>query len=145
MIGLSGKSVSIEWHLKYSPYIIWKAWTDPQMVRQWFGSDPNGKVLNVNLDISIGGYFEITFIDSDGTGHTCFGNYMDIKTHSILKFTWSWKSEPGHMSFVTIILLSEPDGTLMKFEHSNIDSVSAHNYEVGWRNTFRKLDRLLEN
>ena len=48
------------------------------------------------------------------------------------------------MSFVTVKLKSEPNGTLMKFEHENVDTVSAHNYEAGWRSTFKKLDCLLE-
>jgi len=144
MINSPGKSVGIEWHFKSSPEMIWKAWTDPQMLKQWFGSDPKGKVLNVSLDIRVGGYFEVTFMDSDGTGHTCFGNYTGIRTPSVLKFTWSWKSEPGQISFVTVKLKSEPKGTLMKFEHANVDTVSAHNYEAGWRSTFKKLDCLLE-
>jgi uncharacterized protein YndB with AHSA1/START domain len=139
-----GNPVNIEWHFKSSPEIIWKAWTDPEMVKQWFGSDPNGKVIHVALDISNGGYFEVTFIDSDGTEHTCFGNYTDIVAHSILKFTWSWKSEPDHRSFITVTITSVPDGTLMKFEHADIDTASAHNYEAGWRSTFKKLDRILK-
>ena len=31
----------------------------------------------------------------------------------------------------------------MTFEHANIDDNTTHNYEVGWKSTFKKLERIL--
>ncbi len=31
----------------------------------------------------------------------------------------------------------------MRFEHSNIDPMPSHNYEIGWKSTSEKLERIL--
>ncbi|HWB25714.1 MAG TPA: SRPBCC domain-containing protein [Chitinophagaceae bacterium] len=83
---------------------MWRAWTDPAMVKRWFGSDPNGTGLSAALDVKPGGNFEISFANSDGAKHTCFGIYIQVKPFSILSFSWEWKNEPGVKSFVTVEL-----------------------------------------
>lgn len=122
---------------------IWKAWTEPLLIRQWFGSNPDGKVLDAEMDVRPGGRFEITFKDSDGTVHNCSGIYKDVQPNSRLTFTWMWKSEPGVQSFVTILLLPNDSNTMMQFEHTNVGYNSAHNYAKGWKDTFQKLEERL--
>jgi len=141
----TNKRINIVWHFKTSSDRIWQAWTDPAKVKQWFGSDPNGKVLNARTELWVGGQFEVSFMDADKTEHTCSGIYTEFETNSSLLFTWSWKSEPGYISFVKVFIRPEPAGTLMNFEHANLNPGSVHNYEIGWRSTFKKLDRLFEN
>ena len=124
---------------------VWKAWTNPALIFKWFGSDPDGKVIKAELDVRIGGAFEITFKDSDQTEHTCSGVYIDVQEFSKLAFTWTWKSEPCVESFVTVALTSESDFTRMLFQHDHIGTASRHNYLNGWQATFSKLERTLTN
>lgn len=135
--------ISIVAHFNALPERVWQAWTDPVMLKLWFGSDTDGKVLNADLNVFEGGCFEVSFVDSDLTEHTCKGIYTTVKINTRLGFTWTWKSEPGFTSFITISITSAPNCTLMNFEHANIDFSSAHNYEIGWRNAFKKLERVL--
>ena len=137
--------VNIEWHFSAPIQDIWQAWTDPKIIKHWFGSDPDGIVLYALIDLRTGGSFEVKFRDSDGTEYTCNGNYIEIKPLSKLRFSWSWMSEPGHTSFVSISFTSNQQGTQMNFEHSNLNAGSAHNYEEGWRRTFKKLEAFIEN
>jgi len=122
---------------------VWKAWTDPTVIMKWFGSDPNGKVLDAKLDVRAGGYFEVTFIDSDLTEHTCSGVYHEVQPFRRLSFTWHWKTEPGVESFIRLTLTPESDITRMQLEHSNLGVGSKHDYIKGWQSTFAKLERLL--
>jgi uncharacterized protein YndB with AHSA1/START domain len=122
---------------------IWQAWTHPSFIKQWFGSDLNGKVLKTEMDVQPGGNFKITFRDSDGTEHTCSGIYKDVQPYNKLSFTWNWKNEPGVISFVTILLVPNDNTTLMKFEHAHVGFASAHVYEKGWKDTFLKLEPCL--
>ena len=122
---------------------VWKAWTNPALIFKWFGSDPNGKVMKAKLNVHVGGSFEITFKDSDQTEHTCSGVYIDVQEFSKLTFTWTWKSEPGVESLVTVALTSDGDFTRMLFQHEHIGSASRHNYLSGWQATFSKLERML--
>jgi len=122
---------------------VWDAWTNPSQIMNWFGSDPNGKVLQAELDVRPGGYFEVTFRDSDQTEHTCSGTYDEVLPLSKLTFSWRWKSEPGVESFIILMLTPAGESTRMQFEHKNPGSDSKHDYVKGWQSTFSKLERLL--
>lgn len=135
--------VILEWNFDVSVEKVWQAWTDPDRIKLWFGSDPEGTVLEATLDVVPEGRFEISFQDSDGTRHTCRGTYTGIEVLSSLNFTWSWASEPGHISFVKVLLKPQVEGTRLYFEHAGLNADSAHNYMTGWKNTFRKLERIL--
>jgi len=136
-------TVVVDYVLHTSPEGVWKAWTDPACVRQWFGSDPNGNVLQARLDVRVGGSFEVTFKDSSGMEHTCFGVYTEVMPCSKLQFTWAWQNEPGVESHVTVVFEPVDDDTRMHFIHAGVGTASAHNYSEGWRSTFEKLDRML--
>ena len=123
--------------------VVWKAWTDPLLVSNWFGSDPNGKVSKANLDVRPGGLFEVAFTDSDQTEHVCSGTYFEVEKFIKLRFSWKWKSEPDSESFVTVSLAPEGEVTKMKFQHSLSTHASKHDYLKGWNSTFLKLDRML--
>jgi uncharacterized protein YndB with AHSA1/START domain len=121
---------------------VWGAWTNPGLMT-WFGSDPNGKVLSADVDVRVGGRFEVTFQDADLTTHTCYGIYEDVQPFSKLVFSWQWKSEPNVESYISLLLFPIDKFTVMQFEHKNFGNGSKHDYEKGWRSTFVKLERLL--
>lgn len=122
----------------------WKAWTKPELILKWFGSDPNGKGLNASLDVRVGGRYEIAFENSDQTGHSCSGVYLEVNEPAKLVFDWEWKSEPGVISIVSVLFASDGCHTRMRFEHAHVGNESAHNYDNGWRGAFLKLEQLLK-
>lgn len=126
------------------PQRVWQAWTDPAWVSRWFGSNAGGRVLSAQLDVRPGGQFVVTFVDADGTEHTCSGRYVEVDRDRRLQFTWQWKSEPGVQTLVTVALAPEGTGTRMSFEHSRLFQASAHDYASGWRATFAKLASVLD-
>ena len=138
------KKIEIIRRYAESPQKVWRAWTDPELVKLWFGSDPNGKVLSARLDLRPGGEFEITFANSDQTEYTCFGTYKVIELDGKLSFSWAWKNNPKITEFVTVLLQSDQMGTTMTFIHDNIHPSTAHNYEIGWNSTFEKLEKVLK-
>jgi uncharacterized protein YndB with AHSA1/START domain len=137
------ESVRIAWTFAAPPAAVWAAWTDADAVRQWFGSDPEGEVLEAELDVRPGGRFAVTFADRDGTQHTARGVYRRVEPHRVLEFSWGWDSEPGVTTAVTIRLAADGDGTRMQFEHGNLVQASSHDYASGWRSTFDKIEKVL--
>lgn len=137
------KSVRIAWTFAAPPAAVWAAWTEAGAVRQWFGSDPEGEVLEADLDVRPGGRFAVTFADRDGTQHTARGVYRRVVPHSVLEFSWGWDSEPGVTTVVTILLAADGDGTSMQFEHGNLIHASSHDYASGWRSTFGKIENVI--
>jgi uncharacterized protein YndB with AHSA1/START domain len=142
---MQSKSVRITWHFPNAPEEVWAAWTQPDLVSQWFGSNPDGKVSSAVLDVRPGGRFAVTFLDRDGTEHTASGVYRQVEQPRELRFGWSWKSEPGVETQVTVTLIPESSGTRMEFEHGGHTQASSHDYESGWRSTFAKMQGAIAN
>ena len=44
------ESVFIETTIHEAVEKVWEAWTEPDIIMKWFGSDPNGEVLSAKLD-----------------------------------------------------------------------------------------------
>ncbi|MEI9910501.1 MAG: SRPBCC domain-containing protein [Bacteroidota bacterium] len=124
--------------------LLWKAWTEPELIKLWFGSDPDGTVENVKMDVQPGGAFEITFSDSDLTQHTCRGTFLTIIEHKSLVYSWEWKSEPGHISEVAVSFQSLGEKTKIVLEHKNLDPASRHGYTDGWNGALTKIERILQ-
>lgn len=118
---------------------VWSIWTEPEFISQWLGSDENGTVLSVNIDLSVGGKYEFAFSDSDGTMHTAFGAFLEIVPFSTLYYTWEWKSETGHVSYVRAEFISQHENTLLILTHSNLNPNSLHGYMDGWNGTLNKI------
>ena len=138
-------SITITHHFSAPANVVWQAWTDPEVVRRWWGSDPDGVVTSAALDAQTGSAFEITFRDSDGDEHTSHGVYLRVDAMRELDFTWGWRSEPNNTSRVAVVFTADETGTQMTFVHSELNGESAHDYAQGWRRTFAKLDRVLRS
>jgi uncharacterized protein YndB with AHSA1/START domain len=144
--GMKATAVRITRQFAAPPDKVWRVWTEPRAVSQWFGSDPNGRVLSASLDVRPGGKFEVTFVDGDGTQHTAHGVYLQVVQPRLLEFTWNWKSEPGIETEITVALSAEESGaTTMQFEHGKLIQTSTHNYVDGWRSTFDKMEHVISN
>ena len=136
--------LSLERRFDASPTELWQAWTEPQWVRRWFGSDPAGTVSHARLDVRVGGSFEVTFANSDGTEHTCSGDYTVVEPPAHLAFTWRWRSEPGVETSIHLRFIPVNGGTLQHFEHRGLGAATSHNYAIGWQSTLDKLARTLK-
>ena len=134
-------SIKIERQFLQAPEKLWRAWTDPRIVKLWFGSDPDGTVLDAALDVRVGGAFAVTFANSNGDEYTAQGVYQEVELDKKLAFTWGWRNQPHIKESVVVRFQEEGKGTLMTFEHLDIDANTSHNYEIGWRNTFDKLEK----
>ena len=143
MIKREQTSVRIVRRFSVPPEKVWQGWTDPTLIRRWFGSDPNGTVSMAKLDLRPGGRFEITFANADQAEHTCSGVYAEVLPYTKLSFSWRWKSEPNAESFATVLLAREGDKTRMHFRHAQLGRESLHDYGSGWRGAFAKLEREL--
>lgn len=136
-------SITVHHHFDADQRAVWDAWTDPEVLRRWWGSDPGGVVTSASLDVRPGGRFVISFQDSSGDLHTSTGEYLRVEEPTELDFTWSWLSETNAPSRVSVVFTPHDTGTRMRFVHGELRGVSDHDYADGWRRTFAKLDRVL--
>ena len=96
-------TIQIAWKFAHPPVKVWRAWTDPAIAKLWFGSDPNGKVLEAKFDVRVNGAFSVTFTNSDGSEFTCRGIYQEIDPPNRLVFTWGWVNQPEVDELITLL------------------------------------------
>ena len=128
-----------------SPEKVWRAWTDPQAVRQWWGPGPGEPVSLAELDLRVGGRFRIVFGGPDGKAHECAGIYKEVVPHRKLVFTWCWpNSTPERVSVVTLILEDLKGKTRLVFKHEQLfDETARDNHQRGWSGALDKLAAFL--
>ncbi len=130
----------LERHYPVSPEKVWRAWTDPQALVEWFGPGEPGSVTHAETDVRMGGYFRVEFHTPDGEQHSVSGYYLDVTPHRRLQFSWAWRSTPERESLVTIDFVKTPTGTRMNFVHTQFfDQAARDGHEGGWTQTFEKL------
>lgn len=137
--------MTVHRRLSAPPKVVWRAWTEPDLMKLWFGSDPVGKGVSAQADLRVGGSFEVTFRNSDGTEFTPSGRYLEVEPFRRLVFTWIWKDKPDAEERISVEFHPEDRETRMVFDHSQIDPATSHNYEVGWNTCFDKLARVVDS
>jgi uncharacterized protein YndB with AHSA1/START domain len=127
------------------PEAVFQAWTEPQALSRWFGPEETQSVLEVEIDLRVGGRYRIAFVTSDGERHDVGGVYREVEFPRLLSFTWAWRTTPERESLVTIRLEPCDGGTRLVFCHERFfDEVARDNHQRGWTGTFRRLDRFLQ-
>jgi len=123
-----------------APEKVWRAWTDPQALRRWWGP-PNEPVSLAELDVRVGGRFRIVFGGKDGKEHECAGVYKEVVPNRRLAFTWSWpRTTPERVSLVTILFNASAGGTELVLKHEQFfDDTARDGHNRGWTVALEKL------
>ncbi len=74
--------------------LVWKAWTDPNLLKQWFAPKPY-EISEVEMDLTPGGVFRIRMVGPDGfdTGHGNPGCVLEVVYGE--KLVWTSALTPG--------------------------------------------------
>ena len=75
--------------------MVWKAYTDPEHLKQWFAPKPY-KISECELDLRPGGIFRIRMVGPDGfgTGHGGAGCVLEVVEGK--KLAWTSALGPGY-------------------------------------------------
>jgi uncharacterized protein YndB with AHSA1/START domain len=137
-------SLSLTRIFPVAPEKVWRAWTEPQALKHWFGPD-EGEVSFAETDVRVGGRFHVIFRTLDGEQHDVSGVYREVQPHSKLVFTWAWKSTPERESLVTLSFRPSGKGTEFNMLHEQFFDVAARDrHAFGWAGSFTKLGRFLQ-
>ena len=130
-----------------APEKVWRAWTDPQAVKKWWGPTPGDPVSVAELDLRVGGRFRIIFGGPKGTDHEVQGTYLEVIPNRKLVFTWSWpRTTPERESQVTIVFKAAGGGTELDFLHEQFfDEKARDDHKRGWSSLLDKLAEFLKS
>jgi uncharacterized protein YndB with AHSA1/START domain len=135
---------------------VYEAWTNPELVRQWFG--PAGWFSpNASLDPRVGGNYSMetrptpeAIAANPEIAERCgiaTGVYTRVVPNELLQFTWKANWSPGEESLVTISLKDvESGGTQLTLRHERFATEqSRNNHSQGWAGTLEKFAAVLQN
>ena len=143
---MASNSVSLHRIIKASPEKVFRAFSDPTAHSTWL--PPYGFVCTVQqMDFKVGGQYKMTFINfSTGNGHSFGGEYLEIKTNEMIKYSDRFDDPnlPGEMT-TTVWLRKVLSGTELKVLQEGIpEAIPAEMCYLGWQESLDKLIKLVE-
>jgi uncharacterized protein YndB with AHSA1/START domain len=135
-----------------APELVWKAWTTPELVKQWFAPKP-WTTIACEIDLQPGGRFDTTMRSPEGDEYPSSGCILVADEGSRLVFTSALG--PGFRPVIaeggfpfTAVISIEPDGTGTKYTataiHADASAKKSHEdmgFIEGWG---MALDQLVE-
>ncbi len=141
--------IIVEGYLPASPQSVFRAWTDPRLIVQWFGPKPNS-LLSAEVDLRIGGAWKFLMKDNGVEKMGFEGKYLTISPSSHLILSWSKfetgskQTRPSLMSQVEIVLSEMGSGTDIRIVHSAIeDEAMRTGFSTGWEHGMKNLQDFL--
>ncbi len=132
--------------------LVWKVWTDPKMMAQWFG--PRGFTASVSqLDVRAGGALRIVMHGPDGNDYPMKGVFTEVKTPERLVFTNIPVDKDGNhlMEGETVVTFTERAGKTELVVKSHMVGLvpiapkMLAGMEAGWTQSIDKLEELLKD
>lgn len=125
--------------------VVWRAFTDPALVAQWWG---RGHMLDIERDeVERGGHWR--YVEHAPEGPVGFeGRYREVSPPERIVRTFEWDGMPGYVS-VEDARFDEVDGrtrltaTETFFTKEERDGMLASGMEDGMNESYRALDDLL--
>jgi uncharacterized protein YndB with AHSA1/START domain len=126
-----------------APEKVWRAWTDPEAIKRWWGPGTGDPVSLAELDVRVGGRFRIVFGGPQGRDNDVQGVYKEVERPRKLVFTWTWpNSTPERESLVTLLFHKVGEGTELHFLHERLHDESVRDgHKRGWGEAFANLER----
>lgn len=150
---------------------VWQAWTDEDMLARWWGA--HGFRTDVKLDVRPAGRFSLIMYGADGEAYPLQGEYLEVEAQSRLVMEMHHDDHPANwhdylalqftkaggdedtlpsltvITKVTFQALSDVE-TQMTVEQvfatqAERDAFDGMGTTDGWRQSFEKLDRVLES
>jgi uncharacterized protein YndB with AHSA1/START domain len=132
-------SLTITRRLSASPERCFRAWTDPQALKQWFGPG-DIEVLQAETDPRVGGRYRILARSPSGEEHDVSGEFREVVPNRKLVFTWAWRSTPERQSLVTVEFMPEGTATALTLTHEQFaDEGARDRHRHGWAALLDKL------
>ena len=156
------KAKQLEFERSYpSPLAtVWRAWTEPDMLRRWWGPE-HTTVTDCEVDLRVGGVIHIVMEAGEGMGKyqgtrwPMRGSFIAIDEHVHLRYTAeSWTE--GDQTATTIehknsVTFTNSEGNTVVRLAITIDKIgpkakmAAFGMKWGYKSYFDKLDQLLKN
>ena len=116
MTDAAEKDLGLERLIDAPPERVYRAWTEPALLKQWFAPQPFTTPV-AELDVRPGGASLIVMRGPDGMEMPNRGVYLEVVPNRRLVFTDAYQSAwaPSDKPFMTVILTFEPEGAKTRY------------------------------
>jgi len=133
------------------PHRVYRAWLDPDLIRQWFAPS-DFRVIGAEVDERVGGRHSVRQSDADGQDVGGFeSELLELVPDRRIVFGWGFVgpdriADPAHESRLTIELAPTDDGqTELTLVHERLDRLGDDRPDIaagvsgGWDQALSKL------
>lgn len=137
------ESLTVRKLLPAKPEAVFRAWTTPELMTQWFIPKP-GMKFTASMDVRVGGEYRIAFDPPDGspTIHAV-GQFRVVDRPRKLEYSWLWENndEWKEPSVVTVEFHAVgTNQTELVLTHARLpDSEYREGHSDGWTNILNHL------
>jgi uncharacterized protein YndB with AHSA1/START domain len=125
---------------------VWRAFTNPKLIAQWWGR--GNKLVVERMELERGGHWRFIEHSPDGV-HGFEGRYRDVTPPQRLALTFEWDGMPGHV-VVNTMTLEDLGGGRTKLDATSLfhtteerDGMLRSGMEQGVNQSYAALDALL--
>lgn len=145
-------SLVLKRHLTESPERVYRAWSDPAELQQWWGPNVADRNVRVDADVRVGGNYHVVTDMANGQRVNFNGEYREVETNRKLSFTWNVdrcgvpSNGNSQGSRVTAKVMPEGSGTELTLLHEDINNeVEREACRHGWLGALNKLERFVQH
>ena len=113
--------------IRARPETVWRYWTDPQRVCDWWGAA-------AELDPRPGGVYRVEM----SGGPVMVGEYVELVPHERIVFTFGWEPTSGvpavapSSTRVEVTFAADAGDTIMTLRHTGLPVAFADEHAAGW-------------
>jgi uncharacterized protein YndB with AHSA1/START domain len=123
--------------------VVFRAWTDPAQLSQWFGP-AEIQCRGFTGDMRVGGAYRVHMVSPKGD-HIAFGEYRQITPNKRLQFSWQWEKYAMPDSLVTVDFEDLGHATRLTLVHEGLpDQEDRDEHNHGWNSLIEKFALLME-
>lgn len=107
--------------------LVYKAFTTPELVKRWWGSDL-GEVTVAEIDLRVGGRWRYVMVTHDGFEVAFHGEYRELEPNERIVSTEVYEGTPDGASLNTVTFTERDERTAMSMlvQHQSREHRDAH-------------------
>jgi uncharacterized protein YndB with AHSA1/START domain len=148
-INREAKTVVMERVFDAPRELVWKAFTDPQSIPQWWGPK-NLSTTVEKMEVKPGGAWRYIHHDPEGKEYAFNGVYKEIDPPKLISRTFNFEGLPGDHELLETVTFEEVDGktkltsTALYANLEDLDGMVNSGMEAGATASWERLAELVE-